>query len=83
MQLIFYYLKLEDLLRLKITGSHKEKIRDKRSKMHRGMFHHNIRKKVFTMETTMAFSNHPSDMVESPSLEVLKIQLDRVLENTV
>lgn len=51
--------------------------------MHGGMLHLNIRRNVFTIGTTMPCSNQSGDMVESPSLEVLKIQLDRVLDNII
>jgi len=55
-----------------------EKTRGNGYKLHRERFHLNIRKKFFCSE-----NSHSLDLprVESPSLEVFEMQLDRVLDN--
>ncbi|KFP51642.1 hypothetical protein N323_13075, partial [Cathartes aura] len=46
-------------------------------------FHLDIRKNVFTARTIIHWNNLPKDVVESPSLEVSKMRLDRVLDNLI
>ncbi|KFV80737.1 hypothetical protein N308_09519, partial [Struthio camelus australis] len=41
----------------------------------------NIRKNLFTLRVVKHWDRLPREAVESPSLEILKAQLDRVLGN--
>jgi len=58
-----------------------EKARGNRYKLHWERFHLSVKKKFFTLRTINYWNNLPRDMVVSPSLQVLKMQLDRVLNN--
>jgi len=49
----------------------------------RRLFHPNIRKKFFTMRTISHWNNLPRDVVESASLEVFRMRLDRLLDNLI
>jgi len=60
------------------TRSNMEKTRDNGYKSHQERFHLDRRKKFFTMSTL-----NQQNFVESPSLKVFKVQLDRVLENFI
>ena len=44
-------------------------------------FHLDIRKTIFRLRTINHWNNLPRDVVESPSLEVFKMRLDRVRDN--
>ena len=57
-----------------------EKTRGNGYKLDRERFHLNIRKKFFCSENSHSL-DLPRDVVESPSLEVFEMQLDRVLDN--
>jgi len=46
-------------------------------------FHFNIRKNFVAVTTTVHWNNLPSDMAESPLLEVFKMQLDRLLDHPI
>jgi len=50
-------------------------------RLHQERFHLNIRKNFFIVTTVIHQNNFPRDVVESPSLEIFKMQLDRVLDN--
>jgi len=54
-----------------------------RCKLHWERFHLDMRKKLFTVRTIAHWNNLPRDVVESPSLEIFKMQLDGVLDNLV
>ncbi|KAK4829749.1 hypothetical protein QYF61_006458 [Mycteria americana] len=65
------------------TRNHIEKTKNNGYKLHQERFHLDIRKKFFTVRTIIHCNNLPGDMVESPSLEVFRMQLDRVLDNLI
>jgi len=52
-----------------------------RHKLKRRRFCLNIRKHFFTVRVTKHWHRLPSEVVESPSLDILKSQLDMVLGN--
>jgi len=53
--------------------SHMEMTRGSRYKLYLEKFHPDIRKKFFTVRTTIHWNNLPRDTVKSPSLEVFKM----------
>ncbi|KFV50588.1 hypothetical protein N341_12438, partial [Tyto alba] len=48
-----------------------------------GRFKLDTRVKFFTMRTISHWNNFPREVVDSPTLDTLKIQLDRVLGHLV
>lgn len=58
-----------------------EKTRDNGYKLHQERFPLDTQNNFFTR--TINHWNLPRDVVEAPSLEVFKIQLDRVLHNLI
>jgi len=60
-----------------------KKTRDDRYKLHQERFHLDIRKEFLTGRTIMPWNSLPGDAVESPSLEVFKMQMERVLDNLI
>lgn len=58
-----------------------EKTRDNGYNLHQERFHLDIRKKFLTARTLTHQKNLPRDVVESQSLEVFKVHLDRVQGN--
>jgi len=60
-----------------------EKTRSNGYKLHQERFHFDIGNKCFTVRTIIHWNNVPRDVVKSPSLEVFKMQLDRVLDNFI
>jgi len=65
------------------TMSHLEKTRGNNYKLHQERFCLSIRKTFFTMKTISQCNNPPRDVVESTSLEIFKMQLDRMLDNLI
>jgi len=64
-------------------NSHIEKTEGNGYKLRQERFHHYIRTKFFTVRTIIHGNHFPSDMLESPLLEVFKMQLDRMLDNFI
>ena len=60
-----------------------EKTRGNGSKLHWERFHLDIGKKIFTVRTINHWNNLSRDVMESLSLEVFKMRLDRVLDNLI
>jgi len=60
-----------------------ERTRGKGYKLHQERFHLDISKNFFTVRKINHWNNLPRDMVEFSSLEVFKLQLDRVLDNLI
>jgi len=60
-----------------------EETRGKECKLHQEKFHLNIRNKVFTVRTTTHCNNLLRDVIESPSTEVFKSGLKRVIDNFI
>ena len=52
-------------------------------KLKHGKFRLNMRKNVFPVRVTEHWKRLPREVVESPSLEIFKSHLDRVLDNVV
>ncbi|KGL98296.1 hypothetical protein N301_07308, partial [Charadrius vociferus] len=52
-------------------------------KLEEGRFRLNIRKKFFTVRVVRHWNRLPREVVEAPSLEVLKARLDVALGNLV
>jgi len=48
-------------------------------KLKRGKFRLNMRKNFFTLRVTEPWNRLPREILESPSLEIFKIRLDKVL----
>lgn len=65
------------------TRSHLEKIQGNRCNLYRERFYHDMRKEFFTAKSIIQWKNLPRDVVETPALEVFKVQLDRVLDNLI
>jgi len=63
------------------TRSHMEKTSGNGYKLQQERFHLNIRTKLFTVRSIIDWNNLPRDRVETPSLEVFNMGLDRVLGN--
>jgi len=55
-----------------------EKIRGNGCKLLLGTFQLDTRGKFFTMRTNSHWNNLPREMVDSPTLDIFKIHLDRV-----
>jgi len=60
-----------------------EKTRGNRYKLQHERFYLNIVKKFSTVRTINHWNNILRDVVECPSQEVFKTQLDRVLDNLI
>ncbi|KAK4806910.1 hypothetical protein QYF61_012631 [Mycteria americana] len=77
---VFQYLKgdLKEDRGSLFTRSHMEKTRGNGYQLHRERVHLDIRRKCFTVRTIIQWNNLPRDVVESPSLEVSKMRLDRL-----
>ncbi|KFZ53539.1 hypothetical protein N321_07676, partial [Antrostomus carolinensis] len=52
-------------------------------KLKEGRFRFDIRKKFFTVRVVRHWNRLPKEVVDSPSLEVLKARLDGALSNLV
>ncbi|GAB0184611.1 hypothetical protein GRJ2_000926400 [Grus japonensis] len=65
------------------TRSHMERTRGNGYKLHQERFHLDINPKFFTVGAINHWNNLPRDVVESPSLEVFEMQLDRMLDNLI
>jgi len=63
--------------------SHLERTRGSGCKLHQESFHLHTRKTFFAVRTIDHCNNLPRDVVESPSLEVFKTQLNKVLHNLI
>ncbi|KAK4828431.1 hypothetical protein QYF61_026588 [Mycteria americana] len=61
------------------TRSHMEKMRGNGYKLLLGRFQLDTKGRFFTMRTTSHGNNLPREVVDSPTLDTSKIQLDRVL----
>jgi len=65
------------------TRSHMEKTRSNGYKLLLGRFQLHTRGKFFRMRTISHWNNLPREVVDSPTLDTYKIQLDRVLGGLV
>ncbi|KAK4825406.1 LOW QUALITY PROTEIN: hypothetical protein QYF61_027172 [Mycteria americana] len=65
------------------TRSHMEKTRGNGYKSLLGRFQLDARRKFFTMRKISHWNNLPREVVDSPTLDTFKIQLDRVLGHLV
>jgi len=65
------------------TRSHVEETRGNGYKLQWERFHLRIRKTFLTVRAINHWNNLPRDVVESPSLEVFRMRLDRVLDNLI
>ncbi|KFV84305.1 hypothetical protein N308_09901, partial [Struthio camelus australis] len=54
-----------------------------RHKLKHRKIHLNIRKNLFTLRVTEHWNRLPREVVDSPSLEIFKSYLDRVLGNVL
>lgn len=61
--------------------SHMGKTSSNASKLPQERFHLNTRKKFLTVRTIIHWNNFPGDVLESPVLEVCKMQWNRVLDH--
>ena len=52
-------------------------------KLKEGRFRLDVRKKSFTVRVVRHWNRLPSAMVDSPSLEILKVRLDQALGNLI
>lgn len=78
--------RLRWLQKIQRLSLHKEpRGEDKRQgyKLYQGRFHLDTRTKFFTVRIIIHGNNLPRDMIESLSLEVLKMSLNRVLDNLI
>ncbi|KAK4829408.1 hypothetical protein QYF61_003889 [Mycteria americana] len=62
------------------TRSHMEKTRGNGYKLLLGRFRLVTRGKFLTMRTISHWNNHPRDVVDSPTMDTFKVQLDRVMQ---
>ncbi|KFZ47874.1 hypothetical protein N321_11678, partial [Antrostomus carolinensis] len=65
------------------TRATNEKTRGNRFKLKEGRFILDIRKKFFTVRVVRHWNRSPKEVVDAPSLEVLKARLDEALSNLV
>jgi len=52
-------------------------------RLHWDTFNLDVREKFFTVRAIVHWNSLPRDVVDAPSLEVFRIQLDRVLNNLI
>ncbi|KFP53976.1 hypothetical protein N323_05634, partial [Cathartes aura] len=52
-------------------------------KLREGRFRLDIRKKFFTMRVMKHWNRLPREVVDTPSLEIFKVRLDRALTNLI
>lgn len=60
-----------------------EKTRGNGYMLHCERFHPNIKKKEITVRTIIPWNKFPRDVVESPSLEVFEMQLDKMIDSLI
>jgi len=60
-----------------------DRSRENSSKLKKGRFRLDIRKKFFTMRVVKHWNRLPREVVDAPSLEVFKARLDGALSNLV
>lgn len=63
--------------------SYMEKTRGNGCKLDLEMFNLDIRKNFFAVSIDIHWNNLPGDVVESPLLQVFKMQMDKVLNNLI
>lgn len=75
-------LKSADTNKAESLRGHMDMAMGDRYNLHQERFHLGIRKKFFYSENNH-WNNVPRDVVKSPSVEVFKLSLDRVLNNVI